>query len=148
MWFVKRFALCYRSVVYPVCLSCLSVTFVHCGQTVERIKMKLGKQVGLGPGHIVLDGDPAAPLPKGVQPPIFGPCLLWPNSWMDEAGTWHGGRPQPRLLCVRWGRSPSPKGGGALSPVFGPCLLWPNCWVHQDATWYAGRPQPRGLCVR
>ena len=34
-------------------------------------------QVGLGPGHIVLDGDPA--IPKGAQPPIFGPCLLWPN---------------------------------------------------------------------
>ena len=38
----------------PVCLSvCLSVTFVHCGQTVGRTKMKLGVQVGLGPGHIV-----------------------------------------------------------------------------------------------
>jgi len=44
------------------CLSvsvCLSVTFVHCGQTAGRIKMKLGVLVGLGPGHIVLDGDPA-----------------------------------------------------------------------------------------
>ena len=41
------------------CLSVLSVTFVHCGQTVRRIKTKLGMQVGLGPGHIVLDGDPA-----------------------------------------------------------------------------------------
>jgi len=37
---------------------------MHCGQTVGRIKMKLGMQVGLGPGHIVLDGDPL-PLPKG-----------------------------------------------------------------------------------
>ena len=36
-----------------VCLSCLSVTFVHCGQTVGRIKMKLGKRVGLDPGHFV-----------------------------------------------------------------------------------------------
>jgi len=48
----------------PVCpvLSCvcLSVTFVHCGQTVGRIKTKLDTQIGLGPGHIVLDGDPAA----------------------------------------------------------------------------------------
>jgi len=40
--FVKRFALCYRSVVCLVCLSVLSVTFVHFGQTVGRIKMKLG----------------------------------------------------------------------------------------------------------
>jgi len=36
-----------------VCLFVLSVTFVHCGQTVGWIKMKLGMQVGLGPGHIV-----------------------------------------------------------------------------------------------
>ena len=55
------------------CLSVLSVTFVHCGQTVgrRRIKMKLGTQVGLGPGHIVLDGDPAPPPPKGHSRPQF-----------------------------------------------------------------------------
>ena len=40
--FVKRFALCYRSVVL---VSVLSVTLVHCGQTVGRIKMKLSMQV-------------------------------------------------------------------------------------------------------
>ena len=48
-----------------VCSVCLSVTLVYCGQTVRWIKMKLGMQVGLGPAHIVLDGDPA-PLPKGT----------------------------------------------------------------------------------
>ena len=47
----------------------LSVTLVYCGQTVGRIKMKLGKEVGLAPGDIVLDGDPS-PLPKkGAEPP-------------------------------------------------------------------------------
>ena len=30
-----------------------------CGQTVGWIKMPLGKEVGLGSGHFVLDGDPA-----------------------------------------------------------------------------------------
>jgi len=51
------------------------------------IKIVLGMEVGLGPGHIVLDGDPV-PLPKkGTEPPIFGPCLLWPNSWMDQDAT-------------------------------------------------------------
>ena len=34
------------------------VAFLQCGQTVRWIKMPLGKEVGLGPGHIVLDGDP------------------------------------------------------------------------------------------
>ena len=42
--------------------------------------MPLGMEVGLGPGHIVLYGDPASPREKGHSPlPIFGACLLWPN---------------------------------------------------------------------
>ena len=49
---------------------CLSVTYVHCGQTVGRIKMKLGVQVGLGPGHYVLDGDPA-------PPPLISVAAKW-----------------------------------------------------------------------
>ena len=36
---------------------------------------------------------------------------------MDEADTCHGGRPQPRRVCVRWGPSPSPKRDRASSPV-------------------------------
>ena len=36
----------------------LSVTLEYCGQNVGGIKMKVGVQVGLGPGHSVLDGDP------------------------------------------------------------------------------------------
>jgi len=79
--------------------------------------MKLDIQVGLGPGHIVLDGDPAAFPSKGHRPPIFGPYLLRPNGCIDQDATWYGGRPRPRRLCVRWGpRFPSPKiwaGGGA-----------------------------------
>jgi len=45
---------------------CLSVTFVHCGQTVGWIRMPLGVRVGFGAGQVVLDGDPV-PLPKGVE---------------------------------------------------------------------------------
>jgi len=52
-------------------LSVLSVTLVYCGQTVGWIRMKLGMQVSLGPGHIVLDGDPAPPSPKGHRLPQF-----------------------------------------------------------------------------
>ena len=75
------------SSVCPVLSVCLSVTFVHCGQTVGR--MKLGMQVGLGPGHIVL-GGPSSPSPTGAQPPIFGPYLLRPNGCMDQDATWYG----------------------------------------------------------
>ena len=49
--------------VLSVCLTCLSVTLMYCGQTVGWIKMKLGMEVGPVPA-IVLDGDPA-PLQKG-----------------------------------------------------------------------------------
>ena len=33
--------------------------------------MKLGMQVGLVPGHVVLDGDPAAPTERGIAVPLF-----------------------------------------------------------------------------
>jgi len=83
---------------------------VHCGQMAGWIKTALGTEVGLGPSHIVLDAD-AAPLPKGGSP-IFGPFLLWPNSWMHQDATWHASRPQPRRLCVRWGSSTTSRKGG------------------------------------
>jgi len=40
--------------------------------------MALGTNVGLGPGHIMLDGDPAALRKKGsgLPSPIFDPFLL------------------------------------------------------------------------
>jgi len=59
------------------CLSVLSVTLVYCGQTVEWIKMPLGTHVCLGPGGVVLDGDPAPPW-KGAQqpPPAFRPMSI------------------------------------------------------------------------
>jgi len=51
---------CLSCPVLSVCLYvCLSaVTLVYCGQAVGWIQMKLGMQVGLGRGHIVLDEDP------------------------------------------------------------------------------------------
>jgi len=152
-------------------LSVLSVTLVYCGQTTGWIKIKLGLRVGLGPGHIVLNGDPAPPSKKGGRvphfwpmsivakrldgsrwhlarrwprsrphcarwgfssppkkgaPPIFGPFLLWPNGWIDQDDTWHGGRLRPGPHCARWGPSspPQKKRGGSPCPIFGPCLLW------------------------
>jgi len=49
-------------------MSVLSVTLMYCGQTVRRTQMKLDIQVGLGPGHIVLDRNPGPPPPKGHSP--------------------------------------------------------------------------------
>jgi len=75
--------LCYRTVV------CLSVMLVYCGQTTGWIKMPLGPEVGLGPGNVVLDGDPSLPQKGGWHSPLpnFDPCLLWPSGWMDQDET-------------------------------------------------------------
>jgi len=110
--------------------------------------MPLGTEVGLGQDDIFLDGDPA-PLPKnGAEPPqIFGPCVMWPNGWMDQDGTWHGSGPWSRPHCARWAPS-SPPQKRAEPPIFGPFLLWSNGWMDQDASWHGGRPWPRRHCVR
>jgi len=57
-------------------LSCLSVTFVYCGQTVIWMKMKPDTHVGLGPDHVMLDGDPAPLLQRGIVPPNFRPLSV------------------------------------------------------------------------
>jgi len=41
--------------------------------------MPLDTEIGLSPGHIVLDGNPDAPRTGAQESPLFGPCLLWPN---------------------------------------------------------------------
>jgi len=66
--FVKRFALCYRTVA----LSVLSLTLVYCGQTVGRIKMRLGMQVGLGRPHCIKWG-PSSPM--RFTAPNFSACV-------------------------------------------------------------------------
>ena len=45
------------------------------------MKTPLGTEVGIGAGHIVLDGFPAL-RERGTAhpPPLLGPCLLWPRS--------------------------------------------------------------------
>jgi len=43
---------------------------VYCDQTAGWMKTPLGTEVDVGPGHIVLDGDPA-PLRKGHSSPPF-----------------------------------------------------------------------------
>jgi len=64
--------------------------------------MALSMEVGLGPGHIVLDGDPVHLPKKGAEPAIFYPFLLRPNGCLHQNATWYGGGPQPRRLFVRW----------------------------------------------
>jgi len=64
-----------------VCPVCLPVTLVYCGRMVGCIKMKLGMQVGFGPDHIVLNGNPASPPQRGTTP-NFRPIYVV-TKWLD-----------------------------------------------------------------
>jgi len=67
--------------------------------------------------------------PKRRTAPVFGPCLLWPNGWMDEDATSYGSRARPRpyiVLDVRGPSYPPPRERAQQPPIFGPCLLWPH----------------------
>jgi len=134
------------SVLCPVCL-CLCVTFVHCGQTLGRIKMKLGMQVGLGPGYIVLDGDPAPQ--RGTAPQFSahiccGQMAAWIKMSLDtELGL------GPVDFVLDGDPVPPPQKGGGRSPqIFG---LYVYCgqtagWMKLVGLLGKDVPQPRRLC--
>jgi len=69
----------------------------YCGQTVGWIKMTRGIEVGLIPGLIVLDGDPAPPPQKG-----YDPLMSVVAKWLDGLRchlVWRY-MPRPSRLCV------------------------------------------------
>jgi len=102
--------------------------------------------ISYGSRHVVF-GDPAIP-PKGAQPPIIGPCLLWPNrptaGWIKmplcmEVGLGPGhivldGNPAPPpqrgkapnfwLMCIVAKRS-------SISATAEHLLLWPPYIIGQ-----------------
>jgi len=88
--------------------------------------------------HCVRWGPGSPPLKGHSPPPIFGPCLLWPNGWMDEDATWYGSRHQPRPHCIRGGPIHTAKGAQQPSPFsasvyYGDCrpsqLLLSSCFI-------------------
>jgi len=87
------------------------------------IQTKLGMEVGLIPGHIVLDGEPALPTPEKrghSSPPLLGTCIVARR--LDGSRCHLVQRPH----CIRRGPSSPKKGHSPLPPIFGACLLWPN----------------------
>jgi len=131
---------CSRTVICPV-MYVLSVTLVYCGQTVGRIKIKLGLEVGLGPGHTVLDSDPALHSKRSTAVPQFSADVYCGQTagWIKmPLGTEPeiGHRPRPRPHCVRWGPSSHHETRKRVQQprtLFGPCLLCSN-----------GRPSQHG----
>jgi len=87
--------------------------------------MPLGVEVGLGPGHIVLDGDPA-PSPKGHSPQFSahvycGQTTGWIKMPLDREVVLGPGH-----VVLDGDPTTSPKKGNSPLPVFGACLLWPT----------------------
>jgi len=118
-----------------VCLSILSVTLVYCGQTIGWIKMKLGMQLGLGPGHIVLDGE--LPSSKRGRNPQFSACICCGQmaGWI-KMPLGREVRLSPSDIVLDGTHLPPQKKKAAWPIVFGPCLLWPNGCIDEDSTWY------------
>jgi len=102
-----------------------SAAHVYCGQAAAWIKMQLGTIIGLGPGNIVLDADPAPPPKWHSSPPQISAHVVAKrlDGWIHA--TCHEGGPRPGPHCVTWGPS-SPLTKGAQRPIFGQCLLWSN----------------------
>ena len=94
---------------------------VCCGQTAGWVKMSLGTVVGLGRATLC---QMWTHLQHSPHPKNIGPCLLWPNGWMDQDATWYEGRPVPRPHGVVWGRSSPFQRGHSLQ--FSASLLFPN----------------------
>ena len=91
--FLKRFALCYRSVV---CLSVLSVCNVGALWPNDWIDQDETWRAGRPrPWPYCVRWGPTSPPPKGHSPPIIGPYLLRPIGCMDQDATWYGARPRP-----------------------------------------------------
>ena len=56
--------------------------------------------------------DTQLPFPKkGEQPPIFGPCLLWPNGWMDQDAIGTKVSLAPGRIVLHEDQAPRPKSG-------------------------------------
>ena len=92
-----------------------------CCETARWIKMPLGTEVGLGPGHTVLDGDPA-PQPNGgtAPPPIFAHvCCGQPAGWRKMPAGREVGLGQGDIALDE---DRAPKLTQPL--IFDPCLLW------------------------
>jgi len=91
--------------------------------------MPLGTMVGLGPDHIVLDGNPAPPKRGTVPQFSIHVCCGQMAGWIKmPLGTEVGLGPGYVVLD---GDPAPPK--GAQPPIFRQCLLWSNSWMDQEA---------------
>jgi len=96
--------------------------------------MPLGREVGLGPGHIVLDGDPAPPHKgHGTAIPQFSPMSIVVNreiaGWIRMSFGIEVGLAPGHVVLGGNPAAPSPK-GEQHTQFLGQCSLWPNGWMN------------------
>ena len=101
---------------------------IYCGQTAAWIKMPLGTGVGLGPGHIVLHGDPALPKRGTAVSPQFSAhvCCGQTAGWINMSfGTEVDLGPGHIVLD---GAQIPPPGKRHSSPRFQPMSIMAKRW--------------------
>ena len=113
--FVKRFAVCYRTMVWPV-LSVLSVCDVGLLWPNSWMDQDATWCGGRPRSRPCVRWGPSSPQKGHSPPPIYSPCLLWPNGWMDQDATWYGGGLGPGDIVSDW--VPAPQKRGTAAPTF------------------------------
>ena len=101
--------------------------------------MPLGTEVGLGAGHIVLDGDRPSPLPeKGAKPPNFRPMSVVAKR-LDGIKMLLGTvlRVGPGHVVLDEDTAPLSQKG--YSPQFWPMSIVADGWMDEDGIWYGGK---------
>jgi len=91
-----------------------------------RIKMPLSTEIGLGPGHIALDGDPAPPKRRHSPTLIFGPCVLWQTAGWIKMSLGRKVGLSPGDIVLDRDPAPPPKKKAAQqphSPTFRPISI-------------------------
>jgi len=78
--FVKRFAVCYGTVVCPVCLSVCNVGILWPNGWIDQDVTWYGGRPR--PRSHYARWGPSFPSERGTAPPLFGPRLLWLNGWV------------------------------------------------------------------
>jgi len=84
--------------------------------------MKLSMQVGLGPGHIVLDGGPAPLPPKGTAPILAHICYDQMAGWIQMPLRMEVGL-CPGRIVLDGGPARPPRERGTAAPSFRPMSI-------------------------
>ena len=77
-------------------------------------------EVGLGPGHIVLDADPVSHPKRGQSPQFSAHFYCGQTAGCMEVGL------SPGDFVLDGDPANSPPLKGHRPPIFGQCPLWPN----------------------